>query len=124
MAVQMLRVTGWSSNSYWYAGKAGEVFRLLGTDMAAGEYITREPAGYVNIIKFADAELVDVAPAVPTCAPAAEALPVSYRVVVDVTFPKPDQLTRFDPKLLEQEVFQRLCETIIFHGLDAKVTFG
>lgn len=92
MVVQMLRVTGWGSNSYWYAGKAGEVFRLLGTDFAAGEYITREPSGYVNIIKFADAELVDVVPTVPTapesdavCATAPGRIESKYQIVIEVS---------------------------------------
>lgn len=122
MQVQMLRITGCSNSSFWYAGKIGAVVPHLGYD--AGEYITREPSGYVNIVKCADAELVDVVPSAPTCVPTAGALPVTYRVVIDVMFTKPDQLTRFDPKLLEQEVFQRLCETLNFHGLDVKVTFG
>lgn len=98
MAVQMLRVTGWSSDSYWYAGKAGEVFRLLGTDMAAGEYITREPAGYVNIIKFADAELVDVVPTVPKCDAVCAAAPglaeSTYRIVIEASG---DNLQRLSP---------------------------
>lgn len=59
--MRMLRITGCSNGSYWYAGKIGSVVECLGLDR--DEYITREPSGYVNIIKFADAEVVDVLPA-------------------------------------------------------------
>lgn len=139
MTVQMLRVKGWSSDSYWYAGKAGEVFRLLGTDLAAGEWITREPSGYVNIIKFTDAELVDVAPAAPSCtAPdspdlessARERLasdvsssetPLTYRVVLEVTPVHPDMMPELVAEGLALHARTALWRFCRSRGLPAKV---
>lgn len=59
--MKMLLITGCSNSSYWYADKIGEVVKFLGIDR--DEFITREPSGYVNIIKAPDAELVEVVPA-------------------------------------------------------------
>lgn len=56
------------------------MFPLLGKD--SGEYITREPAGFVNIIKCADAELVDVAPTQPISPVACSE--DTYKVALDV----------------------------------------
>lgn len=60
---KMLMITGCSNSSFWYAGKAGAVVDYLGFDK--DEFITREPSGYVNIVKAQDGQLVDVVPAVP-----------------------------------------------------------
>lgn len=119
--MQMLRITGCSNSSYWYAGKVGEVVQYLGLDR--DEFITREPSGYVNIIKFADAELVDVIPSVPQCAPAVDVHPVNYRVVVEVVFNKPDQLDRFDVTILKREAVSRLRDMLIYRKIDAEVVF-
>lgn len=72
----MLRITGCSNSSYWYAGKTGDVVPLLGLDR--GEYLTREPGGYVNIVKVGDAEVVNVTPVdpVPACQPYREAIEI------------------------------------------------
>lgn len=51
-----LRITGCSDRSMWYAGMVGQVVDLLGEDRR--EYLSRELAGYVNIVKKADAEVV------------------------------------------------------------------
>lgn len=51
-----LRITGCSDRSMWYAGMVGQVVDLLGEDHR--EYLSREPAGYVNIVKKTDAEIV------------------------------------------------------------------
>ncbi len=51
-----LRITGCTDRSMWYAGMVGEVVDLLGEDRR--EYLSREPAGYVNIVKKSDAEVV------------------------------------------------------------------
>ena len=61
---------------------------MLGTDLAAGEWITREPSGYVNIIKFTDAELVDVVPTVPKCDAVCATAPAqveSKQIVIEVS---------------------------------------
>lgn len=119
---KMLMITGCSNSSFWYAGKAGSVVDYLGLDR--GEYITREPSGFVNIIKFADAELVDVVPSVPECSPAVDAQPLSYRVVVEVAFNKPEQLELFDVKALEREAVSRLRDMLNYRGVDAVVALG
>ena len=121
MRVQMLRITGCSNSSFWYSGKVGAVVPLIGLD--AGEYVTREPSGFVNIVKIADAELVDVIPSVPECV-SASAPPVSYRVVVEIEFNRPAQLDKFDPKTLEQEAFSRVRDLLIYRKVDATVKVG
>jgi hypothetical protein len=54
--MRKLRITGCSDSSMWYAGMVGQVVELLGADRR--EYLSREPAGYVNIVKKSDAEVV------------------------------------------------------------------
>lgn len=120
--MQMLRITGCSNSSYWYAGKIGSVVPHLGQD--SGEYITREPSGYVNIVKCADAELVDVTPAVPKCVRAGSAARKHYRVSVEITFNQPDQLDRFDPSILEREAVTRLRDLLIYRKIDAEASLN
>lgn len=103
MKTQMLRIIGCSNSSYWYAGKVGQVFRHMGFDLEAGEFITRASDGYINIIKAVDAEVVDVTPSAPTCAaPVADAPPLSYRVVLEIDFHDSSELERFDVNNLAQ----------------------
>jgi hypothetical protein len=86
--MQMLRITSCSNSSYWYAGKIGSVVQYLGLDR--DEYITREPSGYVNIIKFADAEVVDVLPASPSSPSIEPEAPAEKRfdmMRVELSFP-------------------------------------
>lgn len=68
--MKMLRITGCSNSSFWYAEKVGDVVQLIGLDR--DEWITREPAGFVNIVKHCDAEVVNVVAAEPEVAPLAE----------------------------------------------------
>lgn len=120
---KMLMITGCSDNSFWYAGKVGAVVDYLGSDR--GEYITREPSGFVNIIKFADAELVDVVPSVPECAPPVDARPpLAYRLVIEVIFNKPEQVERLCTGLLEREAVSRLRDMLICRNIDAVVGLG
>lgn len=67
--MKMLRITGCSDSSFWYAGKVGDVVQLIGLDR--DEWITREPAGFVNIVKHCDAEVVNVVAAEPETMPQA-----------------------------------------------------
>ena len=80
--MKMLRITDCSNSSFWYAGKIGSVVQFIGVD--GGEFITREPSGYVNIIKVIDAELVNVTPADPEpfCSPA----PLLERITLSIQF--------------------------------------
>lgn len=56
--MRKLRITGCTDGHMWYAGMVGELVELLGEDRI--EYLSREPAGYVNIVKKADAEVVEL----------------------------------------------------------------
>ena len=51
-----LRITGCSDASYWYSDKIGDVKEYLSVD--GDEYVTWEDAGFINIIKTKDAELL------------------------------------------------------------------
>lgn len=56
--MKMLRITQCLDQMMWYADLVGETVPYLGafTDC----YKSREPAGYVNIVHFDDAEIVEV----------------------------------------------------------------
>lgn len=122
MKDQMLRITGCSNSSYWYAGKIGAVVPILATDSVAGEYITREPSGCVNIVKYADAELVDVTPSAPECGTATVAAPVEYLVCLNVRFEQPQQLEYFDPKVLQMQAYSKLRDFMISRGIVGSVS--
>lgn len=119
---RMLMITGCSNSSFWYAGKVGAVVDYLGLDR--DEYITREPSGFVNIIKVADAELVDVVPSVPECAPVVSVEAVIYRIALDVAFNKHDQVDLAITALLEREALSRLRDMLIYRKIDAVVTLS
>lgn len=53
-----IRITKSRDPNMWYAGKVGEIFPLLG-QWPEG-YKSREPAGYVNVVRYEDAEIVQV----------------------------------------------------------------
>lgn len=55
--MRKLRITGCSDRSMWYAGLIGKLVPFIGEDRE--EYLSREPAGYVNIVKKADAKVVE-----------------------------------------------------------------
>ena len=55
--VKMLRITQCHDASMWYAGMVGQLVPLVGKWPEA--YASREPAGYINRVEFADAEVVD-----------------------------------------------------------------
>lgn len=117
---KMLMITGCSDNSFWYAGKVGSVVDYLGSDR--GEYITREPSGFVNIIKFPDAELVYVTPSVPECAPPAGVEAPIYRLALEVAFNKPEQADNAIGTVLEREALIALRDALKYRKIDAVVT--
>lgn len=119
---KMLMITGCSNSSFWYAGKVGAVVDFLGSDR--GEYITREPSGYVNIIKFPDAELVDVTPSVPECAPPARVEAPIYRLVFEVAFNKPEQADTDIGAILEREALIALRDALKYRSIDAVATLS
>ncbi len=51
-----IRVIKASNPSYWYADNVGDTFPIL-REVQEG-YMTREPAGYLNIIYKQDAEVI------------------------------------------------------------------
>lgn len=53
-----LKITGCSDGLMWYAGLVGELVPFLREEHDC--YLSREPAGYVNIVKKCDAEVVGV----------------------------------------------------------------
>lgn len=56
MSVHALRIVSCSDRLMWYAGKVGELVPFVREE--ADCYISREPAGYINIVRKADAEPV------------------------------------------------------------------
>lgn len=53
-------ITGCDDPFMWYAQHVGEMFPMLYMDYETGEYVTKEPSGYTNIVKFEDATIVEV----------------------------------------------------------------
>lgn len=58
--MQMLRITGAKDPLMWYAGLIGELVPYCGQWREA--YKSLEPAGYLNRVEFADAEIVTLRP--------------------------------------------------------------
>lgn len=42
----------------WYSNKIGETVDFFGN--VGGEYKSREDAGYINFVQYADAEIVEI----------------------------------------------------------------
>lgn len=55
--MRMLKITGCSDGHMWYAGKVGQLVPLLRIEHDC--YMSREPAGYSNIVRLEDAEIVE-----------------------------------------------------------------
>lgn len=58
--MKMLRITGCSRPGMWYADKVGQLVPYVGWWEEERCYKSREPAGYINRVEFADAQLVDL----------------------------------------------------------------
>ena len=58
MKGRALRITSCSDPHMWYAGLVGQVVALVREE--ADCYWSREPAGFVNIVRKQDADLVEV----------------------------------------------------------------
>ena len=54
--MKQLRITRCSDPQLWYAGLVGELVIHIGDNDQ--HYLSREPKGYVNIIRREDAEVV------------------------------------------------------------------
>jgi len=54
-----LKIVKCTDGMMWYAGKVGQLVPYLGEWKDDG-YISREPAGFINVVKFEDAEVIDV----------------------------------------------------------------
>lgn len=55
--MKQLRITGCSDRLMWYSGLVGELVPFLREEPDV--YLSREPAGFVNIVRKADACVVD-----------------------------------------------------------------
>lgn len=55
---KQLRITRCSDSLMWYANLVGQTVPYLGTWPEG--YRSREPAGYINVVRFQDAEVIDV----------------------------------------------------------------
>jgi|TARA_R110001606_G_scaffold187921_2_gene335527 hypothetical protein len=58
--MKALLITNCSDGMRWYADMVGQTVPLLATEHT--EYKSREPAGYINFVQFADAEIVEISP--------------------------------------------------------------
>jgi hypothetical protein len=56
--MKLLQITDCKDPMMWYADKVGECVPYVRTFEDC--YLSREPAGYANIVKFEDAEVVEV----------------------------------------------------------------
>lgn len=56
--MKLLQITDCKDPMMWYADKVGECVPYVRTYEDC--YLSREPAGYTNIVKLQDAEIVDV----------------------------------------------------------------
>ena len=57
--MRALRITRCADLLMWYAPLVGQVVPYLGEWPESG-YKSREPAGYINVVRFADAEIIEV----------------------------------------------------------------
>lgn len=64
--MKALRITACRDRSWWYAGLVGKLVPLLA--VIPEGYLSREPAGYSNVVKACEAEVVEVAGDCINCA--------------------------------------------------------
>ena len=58
--MQALKIVRCSDTLMWYRDKVGETVQLVREYDDC--YMSREPAGYLNIIRLDDAEIVEISP--------------------------------------------------------------
>lgn len=56
--MRALRIIACADRSWWYRDLVGQVVPLV--RVIAEGYLSREPAGYTNVVKAHEAEVVDV----------------------------------------------------------------
>lgn len=56
--MKRLKITGCTDSLLWYAEKIGEIVPYVSTSESEEFYMSREPAGYLNIVYMKDAELL------------------------------------------------------------------
>ena len=59
--MKALKIISCCDSKMWYAEHVGDIVPLLRI-YSDGEFLSREPAGYSNIIRKGDAEIVDADP--------------------------------------------------------------
>ena len=57
---KVLKIIDCSDYQYWYSDMVGKYVPYVREHPNEGIYISREPEGYVNIVKICDAELVEL----------------------------------------------------------------
>lgn len=57
---KVLKIIDCSDGQFWYADMVGKYVPYVRKHTNEGIYISREPAGYTNIVKIGDAELVEL----------------------------------------------------------------
>lgn len=55
--MKAILITGCSDSHFWYADQVGKTVEYVSE--YDSEYLSREPAGYTNIILKADAEIIE-----------------------------------------------------------------
>lgn len=56
--MKKLLITGCTDGMRWYANKIGHIVDFLGD--VGNEYKSREDAGYINFVQYADADIVEI----------------------------------------------------------------
>tara|TARA_B110000858_G_scaffold73360_1_gene85273 strand:+ start:771 stop:947 length:177 start_codon:yes stop_codon:yes gene_type:complete len=56
--MKALLITSSGDGRVWYAGMVGKTVPLLAIERT--EYMSREPHGYINFVKLADAQIIEV----------------------------------------------------------------
>ncbi len=56
--MKALKITGCYDSMMWYSRHVGKIVPLL--EIGVEEHLSREPAGYTNIVLARDCEIVDV----------------------------------------------------------------
>ena len=57
---KVLKIIACSDSQYWYSDMIGKYVPYIRAHPNEGIYISREPEGYVNIVKICDAILVEI----------------------------------------------------------------
>jgi len=57
--MKMLKIKSCSDPQMWYSDKVGQTFPVIREGEEERQYLTREPTGYLNVVNFDDAEIIE-----------------------------------------------------------------